>query len=150
MNLNLKSHHGKNRSNQKLAENPLTAGIPQVFHSGWEVRSVHTLFEYVVGSESMTRQTGKVLSNWSSSVEMGIVGGEPPNIYDIRGEENLKMARVVCGYLFKDDYDSRWSPAIREVLFASVLRFYLDFKLKLPREVYCIIGIKKARKMLSD
>ena len=69
---------------------------------------------------------GKVLSNWSSSVEMGIVGGEPPNIHDIRGEENLRLARVVCSWLFKDDYDSRWSPAIREVLFASVLRFYPD------------------------
>jgi len=83
VNLNLKSHHGKCGSNQKLAENPLTVGLPQVFHSGWEVRSVHTLFEHVVGSESVSRQTGKVLSDWSSSMDMGIVGGEPPSIKDV-------------------------------------------------------------------
>ena len=34
VNLNLKSHHGKTGCNQKLAENPHTAGLPQVFHSG--------------------------------------------------------------------------------------------------------------------
>ena len=36
VNMNLKSHHGKSGSNQKLAENPITAGLPQVFHTGWE------------------------------------------------------------------------------------------------------------------
>ena len=44
---------------------------------------MHTLFEHVVGSESVSRQTGKALSNWSSSVDMGIVGGEPPSIKDV-------------------------------------------------------------------
>ncbi|CAB9530201.1 hypothetical protein SEMRO_2786_G337030.1 [Seminavis robusta] len=62
----------------------------------------------------------------NSSVDMGIVGGEPPNIHDIRGEENLWQARIVCSCLFKDDWDGHWSPAIREVLFASVLIFYPD------------------------
>lgn len=51
VNLNLKSHHGKRGPNQKLAENPLSAGLLQVFHTGWELRSVHTLFKYVVGSD---------------------------------------------------------------------------------------------------
>lgn len=71
----------------------------------------------------MSRHAGKVLSNWSSSVDMGIVGGEPPSIKDIRGEGNLRTARQVC-CLFRDDYDSRWSPAMREILFASILGFY--------------------------
>jgi len=134
VNLSLKSRHDKNGSNQKLAENPLTAGLPQVFHSRWDVRSVHTLFEHAVGSESMSRQTGKALLNWSSSVDMGIVGGEPPNMHDIRGEDNLRMARVMCSFLFKDDMDCRWSPAIQETLFASVLRFYPDL-VKLLQEL---------------
>jgi len=106
VNLNLKSHHEKNGSDQKLAENPLTAGLPEVSHSGWEVRSAHMLFEHVVGSNSMKQQTGKVLSNWSSSVEMGVVRGETPDIHDVRGEENQKMVRVVCSCLFKDDWDT--------------------------------------------
>ena len=55
-----------------------------------------------------------------------IILQEPPNIHDIRGEENLRQARRVCSCLFKDDWDGRWSPAVREVLFASVLRFYPD------------------------
>ena len=68
-----------------------------------------------------------MLSNWTSSVEMDIVGGEPPNIHDVRGEENLRQARVLCSIIFRDDYDSRWSPALREMLFASLLRFYPNF-----------------------
>lgn len=50
---------------------------------------MHALFEYIVGSESMSWQTGKVLSNRSSSVEMGVIGGEPPNIHNIHREENF-------------------------------------------------------------
>ncbi|KAL7574147.1 hypothetical protein ACA910_014827 [Epithemia clementina (nom. ined.)] len=57
---------------------------------------------------------------------MGIVGGEPPSIKDIQGKDNLRQARLLCGYLFKDNYDSHWSLAMREMLFALVLRFYLD------------------------
>ena len=124
VNLKLKSHDGKAGCQQKLVENPLTAGLPQVFHSGWELSAAHTLFEYVKPPESMARQTGKALANWSASVDGRIIGGSPPSIKDIRGEENLKMARALCAYLFRDDYDSRWSPAIREILFASFLRFY--------------------------
>ena len=36
----------------------------------------------------------------------------------------LSQARDVCCCLFKDDHDSRWSSVMREMLFASVLRFY--------------------------
>jgi len=125
VNLNLKSHHGKSGSNQKLTENPSTAGLPQVFHSGSDVRSSHTLFEHVVRSESMKWQTGKVLSNWSSSAEMGIVRGEPPNIHDIRGEENLRQAIKVRFHLW-------FNPRIR------VMSRVLDLEvLCIPKEKTC-------------
>ena len=91
VNPNLRSHSGKGGSNQKLAENPITAGLPQVFHSGWELRAVHTLFDYVLPSASVTKRTARVLANWSDGT-----AGEPPNIFDIRGAENLRMARAVC------------------------------------------------------
>ena len=120
VNINLKSHSGKTGCNQKLAENPLTAGLPQIFHSGWELRGAHSLFDYVVASAVMMKQTAKVLAGWTT------VGGEPPSIKDVRGEEDLRLVRILGSHLFMDDYDSRWSPAIRELLIASLLRFYPD------------------------
>lgn len=124
--LDLKSHQGKNGCDQKLAKNPLTAGLLQVFYSGWELWVAHTSFECVVPSESMARQTCEVLSNWCATVDGSTVGGEPPSVEDIRGEENSRLARMDCAYLFRCDCDSRWSPAIREKLFTSLLRFCPD------------------------
>jgi hypothetical protein len=71
VNLNLKSHHRKAGCNKKLAENPYTAGLPQVFHRIWELRASHPLFEYIVPSKSMLREIGKVVANWSATCRLG-------------------------------------------------------------------------------
>jgi hypothetical protein len=42
-----------------------------------------TIFDYVTGSERMSQQAGKVVSNWHSKAGDTILGGQPPKLQDI-------------------------------------------------------------------
>jgi hypothetical protein len=63
LNNKLSSHHGKKGSNQKMGESSV-AGLAQIFRTGWAVRGTATIFDYIIGSERMSQQAGKVVSNW--------------------------------------------------------------------------------------
>ena len=56
----LSSHHGKVGANQKMGESS-TAGL--AFRTSWAVRGTATIFDYVAGSERMSQQARKVVSN---------------------------------------------------------------------------------------
>ena len=85
------------------------------------MRAAHTLFECVVPSESMIRETGKVLANWSATVDGKLVGGERPSIKDIRGEENLMLEKHL-------DIPSR------KVLIQIMTRVWEDLSRSLPHK----------------
>jgi hypothetical protein len=84
INNKLLSHHGKKGSNQKMGESSI-AGLAQIFRSGWAVCGTLTIFDYVTGSERMSQQAGKVVSNWHSKAGDTILGGQPlssiPNVH---------------------------------------------------------------------
>ena len=54
------------------------AGLAQIFRTGWAVRGTLTIFDYVIGSERMSQQAGKVVSNWHSKAGDTILGGRYP------------------------------------------------------------------------
>ena len=59
LNLLLSSHYGKKGSNQMMAESAVLSGMAQIFRSGWEVRSVHAVFNNVLGSALLIHRAGK-------------------------------------------------------------------------------------------
>ncbi len=82
----LSSHHGKKGSNMLMANSATSAGLPQIFRTGWEVRGVHSLFDYVVGTVVMAVKGGKAVAGWTSSQNNQVVGGYTPSLDDITEE----------------------------------------------------------------
>jgi len=121
VNNKLSSHHGKIGSNQKMGESSV-AGLAQMFRTGWAVRGTLTTFDYVAGSERMSQQAGKVVSNWHSKAGDTILGGQPPTAQDVTTKP--EQLEDFVGLLFAYDKDDDWSPSIRNLLVSSLLRHY--------------------------
>ena len=124
LNPNLSSHHGKKGSTQKMAETHAVSGLAQIFRAGWEVRGFHSLFDYVVGSLVMAHQAGKAVAGWSCKQGDNIVGGMPPVTSDVTS--NVEQFRTFVGYIFARDSEYQVSCEIREILVATLLRYYDD------------------------
>lgn len=125
LNNKLSSHHGKKGSNQKMGESSV-AGLAQIFRTGWAVRGTSTIFDYVIGSERLSQQAGKVVSNWHSKSGDTILGGQPPKLQDIK--TNHEQLDDFVNILFAYDKDSDWWPSsIRNLLVSSLLRHYEEF-----------------------
>lgn len=101
------------------------AGLAQIFRTGWAVRGTLTIFDYVIGSERMSQQAGKVVSNWHSKVGDTILGGQPPKLQDVN--TNHDQLDDFVNILFAYDKDDDWSPPIRNLLVSSLLRHYGEF-----------------------
>ena len=125
INQTLTSHCHKKGASQLMAETPSVSGLAQIFRTGWEVRGFHTIFDYIVGSTVMQQQAGKAMSGWTAKVADIVVGGQPPNLRDIHTEPHLLGAFI--SHLFIHDAGNNWSPLIRELLVASMLRHYDEF-----------------------
>jgi hypothetical protein len=124
LNNKLSSHHGKKGSNQKMGESSI-AGLAQIFRTGWAVRGTLTIFDYVMGSERMSQQAVKVVSNWHSKASDTILGGQPPKLQDII--MNHEQLDDFVNILFVYDKDDDWSPSIKNLLLSSLLRHYQEF-----------------------
>ena len=82
LNPGLGSHSAKKLTCQHLSDygnNPIST----IFRVGWDLRSLHTLFDYVLGSKVLDDQAGRTLSGWHNvSHGSGNSGGLPPTIDD--------------------------------------------------------------------
>jgi hypothetical protein len=124
LNSKLASHHGKKGSNQKMGESSV-AGLAQIFRTGWAVRGTLTIFDYVIGSERMSQQAGKVVSNWHSKAGDTILGGQPPKLQDVT--MNHEQLDDFVNILFAFDKDDDWSPSTQNLLVSSLIRHYGEF-----------------------
>jgi hypothetical protein len=124
VNKKLSSHHGKKGSNQKMGESSI-AGLAQIFRTSWAVRGTLTIFDYVTGSERMSQQAGKVVSNWHSKAGDTILGGQPPKLLDIT--TNHEQLQDFVDILFSYNRGDNWSPLIRNLLVSSLLRHSEEF-----------------------
>ena len=109
-----------------MADSYLCSGLAQIFRTGWEVRGIHSIFDYVVGTQNMIHTAGKTLANWHS--QMGpnnIGGGMPPCARDIMHSPGLFDAFV--DHLFCNDFDTHVKQPLRELLVCSLLRHWDDF-----------------------
>jgi hypothetical protein len=136
LNKKLTSHHGKKAANMAMADSS-SAGLPQIFRTGWEVRTLHTLFDYVVGTSKMDRTATKNQNGWHFAGPDGnIIGGYPPQIKDIVIE--CEKIRPFMRSLFGEGHFGEGQGGVRievlELCFASVLRFYDKFVDDLKKE----------------
>jgi hypothetical protein len=121
----LTCYHGRKGANQKLAETNSVSGLAQIFRTGWEPRGFHTIFDYVIGSKTLTNQAGKALSGWTSRRDNEIIGGLPPVLTSIQSSPELVNDFVLA--LFSEDIEERWPVSIRDILTATLLRYYEEF-----------------------
>jgi hypothetical protein len=126
INDNLTSHHGKKGSSQKMSEIPFVSGLAQIFRAGWMVRGLHSLFDYVVGSNPHVAAAGKALANWTQKFNDTIHGGIPPTIDSIVTESHLVPGFVDT--LFTFDIDNRIPLSLRNILVGTLLRHYAQFE----------------------
>ncbi len=107
LNHDLHSHCHKKGGNQTMAQIPSVSGLPQIFRSGWEVRGMHSVFDYIVGSVTMEHQAGKALSGWTAKIGELVVGGLPPTVVDITTSPELIVPFI--DHLFIKDVNQCWS-----------------------------------------
>ena len=125
LNPNLTSHCGKKYAAQFMGETTCLSPLATVFRCGWEMRNVHTLFDYLVSSAVNDRKSAKVLANWNvvSGISGEIGGGIPPNVDDITTER--EKANTFAELLFSTH--TNLSREIKRILASNILRFYEDF-----------------------
>ena len=121
----LTSHSQKKGANQTMSGLSSVSGLAQIFRSGWQVRGVHSLLEYVVGDQVMQDQAGKALAGWTTQFGNQVIGGEPPNLDDISSEHE-KLAEFV-NQLFVHDSQS-WTDGVKCILTATLIRHFDAFK----------------------
>jgi hypothetical protein len=81
----LGAHNAKKRAHMDMADSAATAGLPQIFRTGWDVKMAHTLFDYIVGTKKMDTQAGKKMAGWCVQYSPNeiIFGGYPPEPRDL-------------------------------------------------------------------
>lgn len=121
----LTCYHGRKGANQKMAETNSVSGLAQIFRTGWELRGFHTIFDYVIGSKTLTNEAGKALSGWTTRRDNEIIGGLPPVLTSIRTNPELVNDFVLA--LFSEDINDRWPISIRNILIATILRHHDEF-----------------------
>ena len=120
----LSSHSQKKGANQDMSGILSVSGLAQIFRSGWQIRGVHSLLEYVVGDQVMQDQAGKALAGWTTSYGNDVIGGEPPNLEDITTERDQLTEFV--NQVFAHD-PTNWDQGVKELLVANFIRFYDEF-----------------------
>jgi hypothetical protein len=85
MNPRLTSHHAKKGANV-LMSNSSASGLPQIFRTGWEVRTCHSIFDYLMGTVKMMLKSGKTISGWNMTLGEYIYGGYPAILKNITQE----------------------------------------------------------------
>lgn len=94
-----------------------------VFWSGWAMKTLHTLFDYLVSSSHNDELCAKVLAHWTMKFGNSYFGGYPPVLSDITTES--EKVKVFMSLLFKNHADL--DTKVVELLTGSLLRFHGDF-----------------------
>jgi hypothetical protein len=129
INLQLGAHSGKKRALNEMANSSLQP-LAIIFRGGWEMRNVHTLFDYIYQKEKHDINAAKVCAGWKFRYADSYYGGYPVDIEDITDGKDKFGAFV--GRLF---YGFPSVPNdVKRLYGCSVLRFYEDFIATLARE----------------
>jgi hypothetical protein len=135
INKKLTSHHGKKAANMTMADSS-SAGLAQIFRTGWAVRTLHTVFDYVVGTAKMNRLATKNQNGWHfKGPNDEIIGGYPQEIKDIIVECGKVRSFMLTLFGGGHGHDT----LVLELAFAGCLRFYDNFVedvVKEPTELY--------------
>ena len=82
-----------------MAKTNSVSGLAQIFHTRWELRGFHTIFDYVIDSKTLINQAGKALSGWTSqNFNNEISGGLPPSV-EIHSKQSGASERLCPGFI---------------------------------------------------
>jgi len=125
INEELGSHSNRRGADQSMVETPGLSGYAPIFRSGLKANNVHTIMDYIFGSEGLLHSAGKALSKWTMKIGETTIGGQPPTFDDI--ESDIDLLKKFTKVLFEDDTQNRWKPKVRELLAMTLLLRYDQF-----------------------
>ena len=82
LNLKLGAHSGKKRGLEQMNDSILNP-ISLIFRGGWEIRNVHSLFDYIFQKKAQDIEAGKSGAGWKFKYGNSIYGGYPADLVDI-------------------------------------------------------------------
>ena len=90
----LRAHGAKKLGVQRLGD-LLNITIQDIsMRAGWVLKSFNTFFDYWVGSLPASVRSGKMISGWTTMLNQGIHGGNPPNMSAIRTDKEKVLPFV--------------------------------------------------------
>ena len=93
------------------------------FRCGWDQKTMHTIFDYVVRSLKNDLMAGKTIAGWTLQLCGEIMGGYAPMLEDISTEKEKVPAFVELLLGHQEHFDTE----VKNLLVASVLRFHNQF-----------------------
>ena len=94
------------------------------FRAGFDKKNLHSLYDYCMKDVVNDRRCGMVLAGWTNTNSEGNMrGGFPPLLEDVSTQHN-KIPSFVK-HLFEHETGYSWE--IKQILTATILRFYKDF-----------------------
>jgi hypothetical protein len=148
VNTRLSSHSGK-RHGVNLAHNsPYVKTSWVLVCSGWVVKGLHTLFDYVDFSSSSARHVARARNGWTAPLhgnQEGLEGGRPAMLSSLatlvnsQGVSDLEIAEGVCHRLFFDyqEISGANDNDLQKLLFATFLKVRCSLFQLLLTQSFC-------------
>ena len=102
-----------------------------VFRAGWLVRNLHSAFDYIFNSFHKDDSCASALAGWLQNQDPNLFGGYTPSFDAIKTDKNKAILFVQTLFFHQKDH---MEESVLKMLFASILRFYLDFESLLSLE----------------
>ena len=94
-----------------------------VFRSGWQVKNMHSAFDYIFNTHRKDNFCAKVLAEWTTKINGEYSGGIPPTTDDIK--TNTELVLDFIGHLFIKQ--PQVVLEVRKLLVGSILRWHDEF-----------------------
>jgi hypothetical protein len=94
------SHAGKQYAVQNMGASPLKI-VDIIFRAGWQVRNVHTVFDYLQREGVNDLEAAKACAGWITKINDRIWGGYTNKLEDL--SDSVEKFQKFCSVLFHDD-----------------------------------------------
>ena len=103
-----------------------------VFRSGWEVKNMYSVFDYIFNTYKKDYFCAKVLAGWTTKIKGEYSGGISPTTDDIKTNTDLVTSFIVHIFIKQPQV----VLGIRKLLVGSILRWHDEFNELLDLDLF--------------
>ena len=122
--------HGRKKGINIMADDCHLQFQSLAFRSGWQVKNMHSAFDYIFNSAKKDNFCAKVLGGWTKMQNGEYAGGVTPTTDDIITNKEQVDTFISNLFFFQPNVDCK----VRKLLVASLLRWYDDFQFLLEMD----------------